>query len=111
MDSDTTKDRFASMYRIPDKGSARSGAFFNAAVLELVKLIQAALAIFGMFDPSPEERNGLLCDVTCDGIKRWVTEVGELCVRVEVSSAVSCILRQYDYVFVSLWRGSPIPRS
>ncbi|KAI0921120.1 hypothetical protein AcV7_003406 [Taiwanofungus camphoratus] len=87
--SDTTKDRFTSMYRIPDKGSARSGAFFNAAVLELVKLIQAALAIFGMFDPSPEERNGLLCDVTCDGIKRWVTEVGELCVRVEPMERVA----------------------
>lgn len=73
------------MYEIPDKALSKSGSFFNATVLELVKLIQAALAIFDMFDLSPEERNGLLCDVTSEGIKRWVTEVGEQCMKVEVS--------------------------
>ncbi|KAF9821170.1 hypothetical protein IEO21_00778 [Rhodonia placenta] len=81
--SDTTKDRFVLMYEIPDKALSKSGSFFNATVLELVKLIQAALAIFDMFDLSPEERNGLLCDVTSEGIKRWVTEVGEQCMKVE----------------------------
>ncbi|CCM01577.1 uncharacterized protein FIBRA_03637 [Fibroporia radiculosa] len=81
--SDTTKDRFVLMYHVPDKAVVRSGGSFNATVLELVKLIQAALAIFDMFDLVPEERNGLLCDVTSEGIKRWVTDVGEPCMKVE----------------------------
>lgn len=72
------------MYHIPDKAQARSCALFNSTVLELVKLIQAGLAIFGMFDLAAEERNGLLCDVTCEGIQRWITEVGEHCLKVEV---------------------------
>ena len=84
--SDTTKDRFMSTYHIPGKGKGRTAACFNATVLELVKLIQAGLAMFDLFDISPEERNGLLCDVTCEGIRRWVTEVGEPCMRIEVSA-------------------------
>jgi len=72
------------MYHIPDKGNARSAACFNATVLELVKLTQAGLAIFELFDTTPEERNGLLCDVTCDGIRRWAAEVGEPCMKIEV---------------------------
>ncbi|PCH41012.1 hypothetical protein WOLCODRAFT_162739 [Wolfiporia cocos MD-104 SS10] len=36
-----------------------------------------------MFDIAPEERNGLLCDITSEGIKRWVTEIGEPCMKVE----------------------------
>lgn len=69
------------MYYIHDK--VRSKELFNATVLELVKFIQCGLAIFGMFDLSLE-RNGLLCDVTVDGIQRWITEVGEPCLHVEV---------------------------
>ena len=78
------------MYHIPDKGKGRNAACFNATVLELVKLIQAGLAMFDLFDISPEERNGLLCDVTCEGIRRWVTEVGEPCMRIEVRIRLTC---------------------
>ncbi|KAH9844317.1 uncharacterized protein C8Q71DRAFT_826848 [Rhodofomes roseus] len=87
--SDTTKDRFILMYHIPDKGNARSAACFNATVLELVKLIQAGLAMFELFDINPEERNGLLCDVTCDGIRRWAAEVGEPCMKIEPTERVA----------------------
>ncbi|KZT71574.1 hypothetical protein DAEQUDRAFT_763797 [Daedalea quercina L-15889] len=87
--SDTTKDRFILMYHISDKGNARSAPCFNATVLELVKLIQAGLAMFDLFDISPEERNGLLCDVTCDGIRRWAAEVGEPCMKIEPTERVA----------------------
>ena len=55
----------------------RSCELFNASVLELVKLIQASLAIFGMFDVSTEERNGLLCDVTRRGLETWLSQLGD----------------------------------
>lgn len=58
---------------------------FSHLVLELVKLVQSALALFGIFDCSPEERNGLLCDVTAEGILRWTDEVGEPLLSLEVS--------------------------
>ena len=64
--------------------SVLSGITFNDAVLDLVKLVQVALALFGMFDPSPGERNGLLCDVTADGIQQWTYEVGEPLLSLEV---------------------------
>lgn len=64
--------------------SALSGLSFNNAVLELVKLVQCALSLFGMFDGSPEERNGLLCDVTAEGILRWTDQVGEPLLSLEV---------------------------
>jgi len=60
---------------------------FNHAVLELVTLVQCALALFGTFDPSPEERNGLLCDVTTEGIRRWTDAVGEPLLSLEVYAA------------------------
>lgn len=83
--SDTTKDRFISAYHFPEKTLARGHELFNPTVLELVKVIQASLAICGMFDLAPEERNGLLCDVTCEGIQRWIAEIGEPCMDVEVA--------------------------
>ena len=82
--SDATKDRFIAMYHVTDKTHSRSRELFNATVVELVKLIQAALSIFGMFDVSSDERNGLLCDITCEGIQRWVTEIGEPYLHIEV---------------------------
>ena len=153
--SDTTKDRFMSLYHLPDivttptslnarmnalgatgqkhKGHTRSSistksyghrtheslslanattdnasasgtdaapkskkerAFFHATVLELVKLVQAGLAIFGMYGPTPlvgddSKRavlvlDGLLCDSAVEGIQRWMTEIGEPSVGVEV---------------------------
>jgi hypothetical protein len=62
----------------------RSSDLFGTTILELVKLIQAALSLFGMFSPSQDDWNGLLCDLTVDGIQRWVTEIGELHMGVEV---------------------------
>lgn len=71
------------MYNFPDK--VRSGDVFNATVLGLVKAVQASLAIFGMFDFN-YERNGLLCDVTVDGIQKWIAEIGEPHIQVEVGA-------------------------
>ncbi|KAH8105824.1 hypothetical protein BXZ70DRAFT_966334, partial [Cristinia sonorae] len=81
--SDATKDRFISQYHLSDKLLARSQPVFNPTVIELVKLIQASLAICGMFPLAPDERNGLLCDLTVDGIQRWVTEIGEPVLKME----------------------------
>lgn len=74
------------MYKFPDK--IRHDDLFNATVLGLVKAIQSSLAIFGMFDLN-YERNGLLCDVTVDGIQTWITEIGEPHLHVEVGAPVS----------------------
>lgn len=73
------------MYNFPDK--IRYGDLFNLKVLGLVKVIQASLAIFGMFDLN-YERNGLLCDATVDGIQKWITEIGEPHLHVEVGASV-----------------------
>jgi hypothetical protein len=70
------------MYHVQEK--VRSKELFNATVLELVKFIQSGLAIFGIFDLA-QDRNGLLCDATVDGIQRWILEIGELHVNVEVA--------------------------
>jgi hypothetical protein len=56
---------------------------FTDSVLELVRLIQAGLGLFGMFDLSPEE-NGLLCDVTVEAVQRWIDEIGEPICKLEV---------------------------
>jgi hypothetical protein len=70
----------------PVKPKAKDIALFNSTVLELVKLVQASLSIFGMYPLTSEGGlvDGLLCDVTVDGIQRWVAEIGEPCVGVEV---------------------------
>jgi hypothetical protein len=80
--SETTKDRFIQMYQLQEK--VRPSEIFGRTVLELVKLVQAGLALFGFFDMNPEERNGLLCDVTVDGIQRWTNEVGDPVLALEV---------------------------
>lgn len=82
--SDTTKDRFIDMYHMQDK--IHSNDLFDLTVLELVRFIQAGLAICGMFDIAPHQRNGLLCDVTVDGLQRWILEIGEPYLGVEVLS-------------------------
>jgi hypothetical protein len=70
------------MYRMNDKISCSD--VFGTTIVELVKLIQVALSLFGMFSLCQDERNGLLCDLTVDGIQRWVTEIGEPYMGVEV---------------------------
>lgn len=70
------------MYRMNDK--IRSSDLFSTTILELVKLIQAALSLFGYFSTYQDEWDGLLCDVTVDSIQRWLTEIGEPQMAVEV---------------------------
>jgi hypothetical protein len=84
------------MYRMNDK--IRSFDRFNATILELVKLIQVALSLFGMFSLCRDEWNGLLCDLTVDGIQRWVTEIGEPLLGVEVIVAFPTAFLVYSHV-------------
>ncbi|KAG2156080.1 hypothetical protein DEU56DRAFT_765463 [Suillus clintonianus] len=63
---------------------------FAATVLELVKLIQAALAVCGMFPlTSLPILDGLLCDVTVDGLQKWMVEVGECFPGVEATERIA----------------------
>lgn len=76
--SDTTKNRFLSTYFLPDNhpsGTGKAPSLFNDTVLELVKLVQVSLHTFGYY--SPTSFDGLLCDSTVEGLRRWVNEVGE----------------------------------
>ena len=104
--SDSTKDRFISSYRLPDStiplptslehlplrspekpprkdlAKPKDRPSFVPTVLELVKLVQTSLAIFGFYLlPSFD---GLLCDECVDGIKHWITHIGGPCVGLEV---------------------------
>lgn len=61
-------------------------------MLEFIKLVQAALAIFELFELT-EERDGLLCDMTVENIRAWSLDVGEQLqdIKIEVSGKpVSC---------------------
>lgn len=60
-----------------DPAKEKDPTVFNTAVLELVKLVQAALAVCGLF-PLGDAIDGLLCDVTVDGLERWAAEAGEV---------------------------------
>lgn len=75
--SDTTKDRFISMYHLPASTLGKrqkDQRLFTLTVLELVKLIQAGLYVFGFFSAEPD---GLLCDETVEGLRKWAGEIGE----------------------------------
>ncbi|OJA18986.1 hypothetical protein AZE42_00374 [Rhizopogon vesiculosus] len=62
---------------------------FAATVLELVKLIQSALSVCGMFPlTSRPIFDGLLCDVTIDGLQKWMAEVGESLPGVEATERI-----------------------
>lgn len=63
-----THAKFYSTYKIHEKVP------LFEAVMELVKLCQVALFIFGMLDQ--EYIDGLLCDITETAIGNWWTEVG-----------------------------------
>ncbi|KIM46166.1 hypothetical protein M413DRAFT_441236 [Hebeloma cylindrosporum] len=111
--SDSTKDRFIYSYHLPDSSiplptsiehlplrspekplpKRKDRPSFVATVLELVKLIHASLAIFGMF-PLPSS-DGLLCDESVDGIKHWIAHIGGPCIGLEPSERIA------DPVFVS----------
>jgi hypothetical protein len=70
------------------RGKTKDRALFNATVLELVKLIQAGLFIFGLYG-SRFLPDGLLCDNTVEGIRRWIITIGEPCVGLEVRTLAS----------------------
>lgn len=63
-----TEATFARLYKTSDRLSLYS------AVIELVKLCQVALILFGKL--APEYADGLLCDVTERAINDWWTEIG-----------------------------------
>ncbi|KAG1806788.1 uncharacterized protein HD556DRAFT_1324065 [Suillus plorans] len=63
---------------------------FAATVLELVKLMQAALSVCGMFPlTSLPMLDGLLCDVTIDGLQKWMVEVGESLPGIEATERIA----------------------
>ncbi|KAJ7908344.1 hypothetical protein B0H13DRAFT_2662099 [Mycena leptocephala] len=76
--------------RYASKGKSRADrATFSASVLELVRLLQACLAIFGLFPADSRALDGLLCDKTVEGLGTWVTDVGEQCVNLEATERIA----------------------
>jgi hypothetical protein len=66
--SSATEAKFHQLYRTSDKIP------FNPSVIELVKLCQVALVLFGKLEP--EFADGLLCDVTEKAVNDWWLEHG-----------------------------------
>ena len=66
--SPATVAKFYQLYRASDKIP------LNSAVIELVKLCQVALMLFGKLEP--DYADGLLCDVTEKSINDWWVEFG-----------------------------------
>ncbi|KAL9595570.1 MAG: hypothetical protein Q9219_006366 [cf. Caloplaca sp. 3 TL-2023] len=75
-----TESKFARQYRTSDRIPLYS------AVIELVKLCQAALMLFGKL--APEYADGLLCDVTERAINDWWTDIGAEIYNVEPSDGI-----------------------
>lgn len=72
------------MYRIPEpSNSANQASWFKDTVLELVRTVQSALSLFGMFSIAVDERDGLICNNVVEGMQRWADTVG-VNLRVEV---------------------------
>ncbi|KAF7352772.1 hypothetical protein MVEN_01243800 [Mycena venus] len=77
-------------FTVPHGAKSRADrATFSASVLELVRLIQASLAIFGLFPADPRALDGLLCDKTVEGLNTWVDDVGEQCVNIEATERIA----------------------
>ncbi|KAF3002657.1 hypothetical protein E8E13_009482 [Curvularia kusanoi] len=66
--SGATEAKFHQLYRTSEKIP------LNGAVIELVKLCQVALVLFGKLEP--EYADGLLCDVTEKAVNNWWVEFG-----------------------------------
>lgn len=66
--SPATQAKFLQLYKISDRIP------FSQAVLELIKLCQVALVIFGKLDQAYID--GLLCDLTETAINNWWIEIG-----------------------------------
>ncbi|KAL8924313.1 MAG: hypothetical protein Q9208_004094 [Pyrenodesmia sp. 3 TL-2023] len=75
-----TEAKFNRLYRTSDRVPLYS------AVIELVKLCQAALMLFAKL--APEYADGLLCDVTEQAINEWWTDIGAEIYNVEPSDGI-----------------------
>ena len=75
-----TQAKFMHLYRTSDRIP-----LYNA-VIELVKLCQVALLLFGKL--APEYADGLLCDVTEQAINDWWTELGTDYFNIEPSDGI-----------------------
>lgn len=82
--SDSAKDRFLSVYQFKD--NLRADDQFKATVIALVKIIQSALSLFELFPIDAKQQNGLMCDMTVDGLQKWVKEIGEPYMKLVVST-------------------------
>ncbi|KAK0468369.1 uncharacterized protein EV420DRAFT_1635619 [Desarmillaria tabescens] len=65
--SSGTRDRFVGMYGFP---ATVKGRGFNETVLEMVRLVQGALGMFGF----QVEGDGLLCDLTVQALGQWLAK-------------------------------------
>ncbi|KAI0126474.1 hypothetical protein BJ170DRAFT_407232 [Xylariales sp. AK1849] len=74
------KAKFLQLYKTNDKIS------FSEAVVELVKLCQVALFIFGKLEQ--EYIDGLLCDVTETAVGNWWTEFGAEYYNIEPTDGI-----------------------
>lgn len=75
-----TQAKFHQLYRVSDRID------FYSAVIELVKLCQVALVLFGCLDP--EYADGLLCDVTERATNEWWLRIGTDMYGVEPTDGV-----------------------
>ncbi|KAL8932101.1 MAG: hypothetical protein Q9216_006960 [Gyalolechia sp. 2 TL-2023] len=75
-----TEAKFSRLYRTSDHIPLYS------AVIELVKLCQAALMLFGKL--APEYADGMLCDVTEQAINDWWTDIGAEVYNIEPSDGI-----------------------
>lgn len=87
--------------------STRDITYFIATVLELIRLLQSALSIFGFFRA---DINGLLCDLTVQTIQKWVADIGEPCIGLEVRT-FSSTHYPHSSPLHSPWSVSPTPSS
>ncbi|KAL9577050.1 MAG: hypothetical protein Q9212_006627, partial [Teloschistes hypoglaucus] len=75
-----TEGKFYRLYHTSDRIPLYS------AVIELVKLCQAALVLFGKL--APEYADGLLCDITEQAINEWWNDIGAEIYNVEPSDGI-----------------------
>ncbi|KAK4144770.1 uncharacterized protein C8A04DRAFT_11224 [Dichotomopilus funicola] len=75
-----TQAKFMQVYKTSDRIP------FVQAVIELVKLCQTALFLFGLLDQ--EYIDGLLCDVTEKAVNDWWTEIGSEYFNIEPTDGI-----------------------
>jgi hypothetical protein len=78
--SSATAAKFHQLYRTSEKIP------FNGSVIELVKMCQVALVLFGVL--KPEYVDGLLCDMTEKAINDWWVEFGTEFYNVEAHDGI-----------------------